>query len=128
MSAHHRGTVARRVWSEEETANLAAHKAAGRTDEECAALMGRTLHSIRERRNYVGMNPDGSIDEARGEAHRLKIRGMVNALRKHGAGRIIEKPGLPKDRYPRGHDNLTALICGDPAPGRSALDQKRTST
>ena len=38
---------------------------------------------------------------------------------------VVEKLNL--DRYPAPHVNLTALVLGDPAPGRSALDQRKAN-
>lgn len=58
---------------------------------------------------------------------RAKWRGRVVVLKrreepKPAAPLVVEQLNL--DRYPQEHRDLTALVLGDPAPGRSALDQR----
>lgn len=62
---------------------------------------------------------------------RAKWRGRVVVLKRReepapaaisAAPLVVEQLNL--DRYPQEHRDLTALVLGDPAPGRSALDQR----
>lgn len=90
-------SIARRPWTEEDWATLKRMHAEGKTWSEIDKALGRPPRRSR----------------SKWENERGKER--VRADRAAAATRLA----------PAEHQSLTAAFCGDPLPGRSALDRKR---
>lgn len=110
-------------WTMERRRELLALKAKLWSHEECAIRFGckRTsveniLHRIRKEKGEV-IRPYNR--HASGNRHRSEATSRM-ALAAVEAKAVREHLPLPK--------TITALLCGDPLPGRSALDRKRNGT
>jgi hypothetical protein len=103
-------------WSEAETATLLARRDAGERFEEIGASTGRTPIACRQRYNVS--------KRAKGQPQRLRHHAGATKVRLLAAIQPAPKSSdlAPSDLAP---SSLTAAFCGDPLPGRSALDRKR---
>lgn len=112
-----RGQIKGRVapWSDAETSTLLARRDAGERFEEIGASTGRTAIACRQRYNVS--------KRAKGQPQRLRRHAGATKVRLLASVQPAPKPDLaPSDLAPA---SLTAAFCGDPLPGRSALDRKR---
>lgn len=130
-------------WTPEEDAVLRETLRSGGTLEDVAEKLGRSWDSVEGRCRILGMSRTGEICPQRANAYRLreerreqaKARALKNKRERNlggfwqaaGMGRNGQQPHpvVTPDRYPLPHTNLTAAFCGDPPPGRSALDRMR---
>jgi hypothetical protein len=112
-------------WTPEEDAKLCEHTLAGKTYEEVVALLpGRTYAGVKCRLRYVNLST-----EDRAEANRKKRARRVVPPRyqKRAASKDDAVPpeviadAIRRATAPR---SVTAWICGDPAPGQSALERR----
>lgn len=132
-------------WTPEEDAVLRETLRSGGTLEDVAEKLGRSWDSVEGRCRILGMSRTGEICPQRANAYRLreerreqaKARALKNK-RERNLGGFWQAAGLEgrrgthsgppvvtPDRYPLPHATLTAALCGDPPPGRSALDRMR---
>ncbi len=117
-------------YSEEETARLMEMwRGSLLTQKEIAAVLGRTLRSVRHRIEYVTMTPE----------RREEVKERVNASRRErdktasplpGADRVAARPTIPpeviddRNRRLMAARDLTAMLMGDPPQGYSALGRR----
>ncbi len=90
-----------REWTEAEEQQLMDMRAQGRSYRDCAKALKRSLCSAQEKGYRLGLNYE---------------------FKEHSAGAHREAQALIP-RIDRSKMSLTALMLGDPPPGRSALDQ-----
>lgn len=116
-------------WSKEEDDILLRMRKAGATSRDIAAtLNGRSPKSVEARLNYLKRTP--AQREARNARRRLMAgesgRRVLNP-ENHVATKSPEvPPEVWIDRIKRAMTprSVTAIICGDPIPGYSALDRR----
>lgn len=115
-----------RRWSVEETAELERLRADGLTYEQIAAAMNRTKASCKERFRWINMSEsereikntrnfyarNGNVDPARVRRRRVPFTAPTDVFAERH-----QRINAPR--------SLTAIFCGDPAPGFSALDRKQ---
>lgn len=119
------------AWTLDEIEALEKLKAEGRTYKEIGALLNRTPAGVKQRWRYLSMSDDERSSRAeRSRRARQSRGGPVNPF-------IVRRRQLPAftvmpdevftDRHHRinAPRSLTAIFCGDPAPGWSALDRKQ---
>lgn len=122
-------SLGRTRWTEAETDILRRLKASGLTNIEISAAMKRTVASVKERWRWI------NISEDRLEKKRLRTNAARDKVRGGPARRRVVLPevrasvveALLRERDARicALRSLTAIFCGDPAPGWSALDRKQ---
>lgn len=93
---------AQNKWSEAEAHELKRMLRHGATTKDIAETLGRTIKSVEHRIALEQVQAEQCLKGAK-------------ALR--NAAHLIPKPFV--------HQSFISRLCGDPAPGRSALDQKR---
>ncbi len=121
----HKYPVGGNPWSAEEDECLQTLKMRF-TYREIAAQINRSPAAVGARIRLLSMTKE---ERQRYEAgkHRNR-RKEESALTNHRADEMVVPDEVWTDRNRRinaGYRDLTAMICGDPRPGQSALDQKR---
>lgn len=109
--------MANSLWSSEEAGIARKMLARGATDEEFRSTLGRTKSAAQTRIRYID---DGRVRDrakARGKG-RMTIAPMPARNRVAPAGAVAD--AQRRASAPR---TITAFVCGDPAPGQSALDR-----
>ena len=116
----------RTTWNLQEDITLITRRAAGKNENEIGNALSRTAVAVIARLQYHGAK---RIVEAQrvvregsfGVRYRSKEhRAFVDPL---ACPSIVSE--APKPEPVIAPQSLTAWICGDPAPGRSALDQQK---
>lgn len=112
-----------RRWTDDEKQTLINMRAEGKTQAIIADALGRTEESIKNKINMMKLGP-GPAKKAR--------RPCKYNLRTDYTGEKVEQIVVPEsvwaDRNRRlnsGWRDLTAMLCGDPVTGQSALDLKQ---
>lgn len=95
-------------WSNAEDAELERRCDAGEPFDVVGHDLGRTRHACKQRYNTL-KRPNTTIAAVKTDPREAALA---------EAQRLRQAPPV--------HDSVTAWFCGDPLPGRSALDQKRT--
>lgn len=92
-------------WTEDDIAVLRAQARVGKTVKQIGSIIGRHPETVRSKAKLLGIQ-------------------LSFAARRHPKEPtvVVVRPPMPT---PKPHTSLTALVMGDPLPGRSALDQKR---
>lgn len=119
------------VWTLEEIEKLERLKAEGRTYKEIGAALNREPANVKQRWRWLNITDEERASRAERNARARQDKGgAVNPF-------IVRRRSLPlltvmpdevfTDRHHRinAPRTLTAIFCGDPAPGWSALDRKR---
>lgn len=124
------------TWSDVQDDALRSMMAEGLSLAAIAEKLGKTRQAISNRINYCCIRSDGSTDAAERERRHIARREQIRQWRARNPGRAqgnrprarlaepspsAAEPDLP----PADTRDLTALLCGDPLPGRSALDRRR---
>lgn len=118
-----------RPWTADEWQRAQKLKADGRDDEQIAETLGRTRKAVRAKFQKERLTPEQRLRRA--EVDRKRRRREMGPRIVGGFG-LLRKPREDaieafRDRDTRlaaGHRDLTALICGDPPVGFSALDRR----
>lgn len=115
-------------WTKEQDETMARMLAEGAKLPAIAEAIGRTAVAIKCRRRYLSL----SVEQRSEENRAWKAANRPAGSRKSVRGRVAPPadrflpPGALEDAQRRLYAprSLTAVLCGDPAPGRSALDRK----
>lgn len=114
MTKSRRGMPRPPAWTPEEDARLLALRQQGMTwDTIAAALPGRTVHGCQSRAYSLSERGASGIGKERSNF------GVPAQERRCAIARAL----AARDAAAMAPRTLTAMICGDPLPGRSALDQ-----
>lgn len=109
-----RGMPRPSAWTPEEDARLLALRQQGLTwDTIAAALPGRTTHGCQSRAYSLSARGASGVGRERSNFS------VPSQERRSAIARAI----AARDAAAQAPRTLTAMICGDPLPGRSALDQ-----
>jgi len=119
------GTSGRR-WTAEEDQLLRNLIGSGQSLKEAAPLLGRPYHSTKEHWRWINM----TVEQRMERANRLRMSGPSGIIRRvdenstRGAtpSHLFEE----RDRRLSADRSLTCRLMGDPPPGFSALDRRRT--
>lgn len=110
-------------WTAQEDEALLARCAvripSGEADWRVVAQDFPTRSFVAVRQHYLKLRQDAAGIKPK---KRIKIPKVNARKRRRPAGQEIIIPQRPTAE----HATLTALLCGDPLPGRSALDEKRS--
>lgn len=114
MTTSRRGKPRPPAWTPQEDARLLALRQQGLTwDTIAAALPGRTVNACTARAYSLSERGASGIGKARSSD------GVPSQERRSAIARAL----AARDAAAMAPRTLTAMICGDPLPGRSALDQ-----
>ncbi|WP_029581976.1 hypothetical protein [Bradyrhizobium sp. URHD0069] len=114
--------VGGRSWTIEEDQALLAMMREGKRNQQIADKINRTIHAVKSRYRYLGL----SVEE-RASLRRMKRLAQPPVIRMKIDHVTDRAPVIPLEvledrarRYTAQRD-LTAIICGDPEPGRVRL-------
>jgi hypothetical protein len=112
-------------WSKAESRLLLALKAEGKTDREIGAYFGVSEKAAAMKYSRTRER----VDREKWEEGPFPLRQIANEADKPSllASEVARRAQVVRAALPA-PVSLTAAICGDPLPGRSALDQKRGIT
>jgi DNA-binding CsgD family transcriptional regulator len=118
-------------WSTSESEQLYDLRTSGKTIKEIAAEMGRSEHSVEARWRWLHISEESRERRRQAEYARRRTLGMKVRGRSGACGRSDQTQRsypvevfIDRDAREKTHRTLTAVLCGDPAPGWSALDRK----
>lgn len=119
------------IWTPEDLETLYKLRAEGRTYKEIGAALNRSPAGVKQRWRWLNITDEERASRAERNARARQARGgPLNPF-------IVRRRSLPlltvmpdhvfTDRHERinAPRTLTAIFCGDPAPGWSALDRKQ---
>jgi hypothetical protein len=114
------------AWTAEEDERLVGLRRRGESAKAIAALLNRTVKSVQARIADRGIKRDGTVCAALAAERRRKSRAAVRAWQlAHRATPVAAKPQPEPWQFPPPDTrDMTAFLCGDPLPGRSALDRR----
>jgi DNA-binding CsgD family transcriptional regulator len=118
-------------WSTSESEQLYDLRTSGKTIKEIAAEMGRSEHSVEARWRWLHISEESRERRRQAEYARRRTLGMKVRGRSGACGRSDQTQRsypvevfIDRDAREKTPRTLTAVLCGDPAPGWSALDRK----
>jgi hypothetical protein len=117
-------------WSPDEIQTLARMRREGASDPAIAAALDRTVKSVECKWQYLNLSEEGREVRRQGMRKRRIAAGIQS--KRVGKDDRIMKMDRPDPMSMQAREirlsicprDLTALICGDPLPGYSALDRR----
>lgn len=115
------------LWTDEDTQTLIAMQAAGRSHAEIGRAVDRTGASCKEKWRWIRRSAeimDARRERTNGARREKRQSESTNIFRAVVKQTAPDQLFIERERRMMAPRSLTGFLCGDPAPGFSALDRK----